>query len=180
MIFIMENLRDPQGPDHKPRSLPSRAIEGVFTQHSPQVKSLNTEDNFLTEVYRTSWLGIFSENEPIEHCYYVTADKPGKRTEWYWHEHSIDRYVLLSGQLDVGLYDSRESSRTFGNFTVISLGAVGSGLPDALRIPCFVWHSLQWNSINNVLVNFKTPPYNKDRPDKFRINSSQIPPSIKW
>lgn len=50
MIFMMENLRDPQGPDHKPRILPCKAIEGVFTQHSPQVKSLNTEDNFLTDL----------------------------------------------------------------------------------------------------------------------------------
>ena len=171
---------DPKGPSHKPQINFSKDIEGVVTQFSPRATSINTVDNFVTEVYRTNWHGVFADNEKIEHLYYVSAANPGQRKEWYWHEHSVDRYVLLSGQLDVGLYDSRQWSKTFGNFTIISLGAVGTSMPDTLRIPSLVWHSLQWNSVGNLLLNAKIPPYNKDKPDKFRVKTSEIPPQIKW
>lgn len=172
--------RDPAGPEHYPTINESHSIEGVITQKFPSVKSINTEDNFVHELYRGNWIGMFHKDEPIEHLYVVTAKNASKRQEWYWHEHSTDRYILLCGQLDVGLYDSRIDSKTFGKFEKIRLGAIESELPSGLRIPVNVWHSLKWNTKNNLLLNCKNPPYNRDIPDKFRIPTNELPKNIIW
>jgi dTDP-4-dehydrorhamnose 3,5-epimerase-like enzyme len=170
--------RDSQGPDHFPTVNVSMAIEGVITQTSPYVTYL--KDNLLTEIYRPEWNGVFKTNEPIEHLYTVKAPSGGTREEWYYHEHSIDRYKMLEGLLDIGLYDGRENSKTYKKFIVISLGESGKGFPDMLRIPPMVWHSLKWVSKSGLLMNAKFPGYQKNIPDKFRIHMNEIPEEIKW
>jgi dTDP-4-dehydrorhamnose 3,5-epimerase-like enzyme len=174
----MSAQRDPVGPDHRPDVSASAEIVGVVTATSPTVTYL--EDNVLTELYRPEWVGIFAENEPIEHLYTVNAPTGGVRKEWYYHEHSLDRYMVLQGLLDVGLYDDRQDSKTYKNFAVYSLGEPGSGLPNAIRIPPFVWHSLKWQSQQGMFINAKLPGYVRNMPDKFRIQPSDYPEEIVW
>ena len=170
--------RDSQGPDHFPTVNASLPIEGVITQTSPYVTYL--EDNSLTEIYRPEWVGVFDDKEPIEHLYTVKAPSGGVREEWYYHEYTLDRYKILEGLLDIGLYDGRENSKTFQKFIVISLGEPGKGLPDMIRIPPLVWHSLKWVSKSGMFLNAKLPGYEKNIPDKFRIQKKDLPEEIKW
>lgn len=174
----MSPQRDPSGPDHKPDIVHLEIIDGVVTGQSPFVRY--ETDNVLTEIYRPEWVGVFGDAEPIEHLYTVYAPTGGIRKEWYYHEHTLDRYMLLSGLLSIGLYDGRKESKTFGNFKVISLGASGSGLPDAIRIPPLVWHSLRWDSKEGMFINAKLPGYARTTPDKFRVAPDEYPKEIIW
>lgn len=169
--------RDEPGPDHSPLVNAVGEIDGVVTQNTPHVAY---EHGTLTELYRPEWAGVFAEGEPIEHLYTVWAPRGGMRREWYFHEHTLDRYMILRGLLDVGLYDGREGSDSFGAFTVLSLGEPGSGLPTAIRIPPGVWHSLSWSSDDGMFLNAKLPGYNRTEPDKFRIPMDELPPVITW
>ncbi len=174
----MTQKRDPEGPDHKPMISELVEIDGVTTGTSPYVRY--GENNLLTELYRPEWIGVFKEGESIEHLYTVLAPSGGMRKEWYFHEHTLDRYMVLSGLLNVGLYDGRPDSKTFGNFMVVSLGEPSSGLPNALRIPPLVWHSLKWESEQGMFLNAKLPGYARVKPDKFRVEPADYPESIIW
>jgi len=169
--------RDAPGPDHAPVVSTNDSIVGVVTQAAPHVAY---EHGVLTELYRPEWTGVFAEDEPVEHLYTVWAPSGGMRREWYFHEHTLDRYMILRGLLDVGLYDGREGSESLGAFTVVSLGEPGSGLPTAIRIPPGVWHSLAWASGDGLFLNAKVPGYSRLEPDKFRVPMHDLPSVITW
>jgi len=170
--------RDWPGPEHKPTVELQHEIEGVVTAISPYVRY--GDENVLTEFFRPEWVGVFAKDEAIEHLYTVHAPTGGMRKEWYYHEHVIDRYVILNGFLDVGLYDARPDSKTFGKFEVVNLGESGSGQPNALRIPALVWHSLRWRSDQGLFLCAKVGGYNREVPDKFRVQPEDYPEAIIW
>ena len=174
----MTHPRDASGPDHKPEITQVTEIDGVVTSTFPFVRY--EQENVLTEMYRPEWVGVFAEGEPIDHLYMVSAPIGGIRKEWYYHEHTLDRYVLIKGKVDLGLYDGRESSPTFGNFILISLGESGTGLPHAVRIPPLVWHSLKWVTDEGIFMNAKLPGYERNLPDKFRVTKEELPAAITW
>jgi dTDP-4-dehydrorhamnose 3,5-epimerase-like enzyme len=169
--------RDQPGPNHEPVAFKSK-INDVVLMKSPSVQYLG--DNLLTELFRPEWQGVFELGEEIQHLYTVKAPSGGTRKEWYFHEHSLDRYMLLSGLLDIGLYDARKESETFGTFEIVSLEEPGGSLPNAIRIPPLVWHSLNWKSSNGMILNAKLPGYNSKTPDKFRISLEDLPDAIDW
>ena len=172
---FMDTPRDLPGPLHEPRVY-AGIINGVVVAQSPFVNYL--EDNTLTELYRPEWPGVFAAGEPIEHLYTIDAPSGGNRSEWYFHEHSLDRYMLVNGALNVGLYDGRCDSPTYGLFEVVSLEQPGGSNPNALRIPPLVWHSLRWKSPKGILLNAKLPGYSRGLPDKFRIQLDDLPETI--
>ena len=173
----MEPQRDEPGPNHRPQ-VQDGFITGVVTHVSPLVKY--GDENILTELYRPEWAGVFAEGESIEHLYTVNAPTGGIRKEWYFHANTLDRYMVLHGKLDVGLYDARIDSPTHGVFGVVSLGEPGSGFPNAIRIPPFVWHSLKWQTPTGQFLNAKLPAYNAEIPDKFRVSLEDLPDAITW
>lgn len=139
-------------------------IDGVFVLSYPQV----TYDNgSLTEIFHPEWKELFEES--IEHCYVVT-NKTVARQEWYYHEHTTDRYSLITGSMKVALFDPREKSPTKGKLTTIDMVGLSLGVNGVhgIRIAPGVWHSFK-NSDNCIFMNFKTIPFNRDAPDKFRI-----------
>jgi dTDP-4-dehydrorhamnose 3,5-epimerase len=169
--------KDAPVPRHNPE-FDSSGIDGVVLMKSPTVKYLG--DNLLTELYRPEWHGVFKGDEPIEHLYTVKASSGGTRTEWYYHEHTLDRYMILSGTLDMGLYDGRKESPSFGLFEVLTLGEPGGDLPNSLRIPPLVWHSLRWKSPSGMFMVAKLPGFQPDGPDKVRIQLEDLPDAINW
>ena len=177
VYLIMEPQRDTPGPNHRPQ-IEDGFITGVVTHFSPHVTY--GEENILTELYRPEWTGVFAEGEGIEHLYTVNAPKGGIRKEWYFHINTLDRYMILYGRLDLGLYDARIDSPTHGVFGVVSLGEPGSGFPNAVRIPPLVWHSLKWQTPTGQFLNAKLPAYNAQVPDKFRIPHEDLPDAITW
>ncbi len=169
--------KDASVPRHEPEFY-SSDINGVILMKSPTVRYLG--DNLLTELFRPEWHGVFAKDEPIEHFYTISAPSGGKRREWYYHEHTLDRYLVLSGALEMGLYDGREDSETYGVFEIVTLAEPGGELPNAMRIPPLVWHSLNWKSVSGMCMVAKLPGFQPDGPDKFRIQLEDLPSSIKW
>jgi dTDP-4-dehydrorhamnose 3,5-epimerase-like enzyme len=174
---MTEPTRDAPGPDHEPTFV-STKINGVVLMKSPSVEYLG--DNRLTELYRPEWHGVFEQGEEIQHLYTVKAPSGGTRKEWYFHEHTLDRYMMLTGALDIGLYDAREDSETFGVYEIVSIAEPGGDLPNAIRIPPLVWHSLIWKSSPGMFLNAKLPGYEAKLPDKFRIQPKDLPEAIDW
>lgn len=170
--------KDTPGPSHRPDVVGSQKIHGLLTIHSPSVIYLG--DKRLTELHRPEWQEFFSPDEPIVHLYMVQEPTGGTRTEWYYHEALTDRYLITSGILEMGLYDGRVDSETYKAFEFIRLGEPGSDLPNGVRIPPFVWHSLKWVSDSGSFMNAKTIPYNSKNPDKIRISEDEVPSEIRW
>jgi dTDP-4-dehydrorhamnose 3,5-epimerase len=173
----MDFIRDEPGPIHKPLVVPSDVIAGVVVVSFPSVAY---SEGVLTELFRPEWEGLVAAGETINHLYTIWAPRGGVRKEWYFHAHTLDRYIVLSGSLRVGLFDGREDSPTHSGFQTVDLYAAGEGGPSGLRIPPGVWHSLNWSSPAGVLVNAKYPPFERAEPDKFRIPLDQLPEGIDW
>lgn len=168
--------RDEPGPEHEPTLFDSK-IDGVSVAKAPDV---SFEHGILTELYRAEWAGVFEDSEPIRHLYTVYSPVAEKRSEWYFHEFTTDRYMLLLGNLRVGLFDGRPDSPSSQVFEEWHLGGAGTGKANMVRIPPFVWHSLEWGEGGGVFLNAKIPPYNRLVPDKFRIPQDQMPPEVCW
>jgi dTDP-4-dehydrorhamnose 3,5-epimerase len=112
--------------------------------------------------------------EEVGYAYVITI-RPGRIKGWGMHKLQSDRYFLAHGSVRVALYDGRAGSPTHGRLDVHNL--TGS-TPSLLLIPPGVWHADQnWGDDDAVLLNFPTHPYNREAPDKYRIDphSGEIP-----
>jgi dTDP-4-dehydrorhamnose 3,5-epimerase len=144
------------------------AIEGVVFE---RVVDQADHRGSLTEVIdfeRPFW------DAPVVYAYCFTI-RPGRIKGWGMHRHQADRYFVASGRVRVVLYDGRTTSRTHEQFAEFSFSESSRGL---LLIPPGVWHADQnWGDHDAVVVNFPTRPYNRQDPDKYRIDphSGEIP-----
>jgi dTDP-4-dehydrorhamnose 3,5-epimerase len=112
--------------------------------------------------------------EPVVYAYSFTV-APERIKGWGMHRLQADRYVALAGRLRVVLYDGRPGSATFGRFAEFFFADEAPGL---LRIPPGIWHADQnVGKATCRVVNFPTRPYDRDAPDKYRIDpaSGEIP-----
>jgi dTDP-4-dehydrorhamnose 3,5-epimerase len=112
--------------------------------------------------------------EPIVYAYAVEV-APGRIKGWGMHRLQADRYAVLAGTLRVVLYDGRRDSPSFQHFAEFYFCERSPGL---LRIPPGVWHADQnLGEDSALLINFPTRPFDRDNPDKFRIDpgSGEIP-----
>jgi dTDP-4-dehydrorhamnose 3,5-epimerase len=112
--------------------------------------------------------------DPLVFAYMFTL-RPGKAKGWGLHKLHDDRYVLMSGELLLVLYDVRPDSPTRGLVSKIVLSTYDRRL---INIPAGVWHA-NWNIGREdvVVVNFPTRPYDHENPDKFRLplDTPEIP-----
>jgi dTDP-4-dehydrorhamnose 3,5-epimerase len=147
---------------------PRGRIEGVL--HAPAVVHVDHRGS-LSEIVNFDhpfW------QEPIVYAYSVEV-APGRIKGWGMHRRQADRYVALTGSLRVVLYDGRRSSPTFQTFAEFFFSERSRGF---LRIPPGVWHADQGiGKEPALLANFPTRPYDRDDPDKYRIDpaSGEIP-----
>ena len=151
-----------------PRDEPGRPIEGVvFARLAPYVDHRGS----LTEVVNFDhpfWV------DDVVYAYRFTIE-PGRIKGWGMHQLQADRYFLVSGSVRTVLYDGRAESPSFGRFEEHHMTGAASGL---LLIPPGVWHASQnWGEDVAAIVNFPTRPYDRDEPDKYRIDphSGEIP-----
>jgi dTDP-4-dehydrorhamnose 3,5-epimerase len=112
--------------------------------------------------------------EPVVYAYAFTV-AAGRIKGWGMHRRQTDRYATLAGRLRIVLYDGRTDSPTFMNFAEFHFADEAPGF---LRIPPGVWHADQ--NIGEApcrLINFPTRPFDRDSPDKYRIDpaSGEIP-----
>ena len=113
-------------------------------------------------------------DEPVVYSYCVTI-RPGRIKAWGMHRVQADRYFLSGGSVRVVLHDGRVRSPTFGAFAEFHLTEES---PALLLIPPGVWHGDQnWGAGDAVLINFPTRAFDKEHPDKYRLDphSDAIP-----
>ncbi len=106
-------------------------------------------------------------SEPVVYAYRFSI-LPGRIKGWGMHELQTDRYVVLSGNVQVVLLDGRESSPSVGSFMRVHFT---DRTPGAMTIPPGVWHAdHNWGETEAHVVNFPTRPYDPASPDKHRID----------
>jgi dTDP-4-dehydrorhamnose 3,5-epimerase len=143
-------------------------IEGVVLERL----TVHADDRgFLMELFNPAhefW------QEPIVYSYCVMI-RPGRIKGWGMHRIQADRYAVLSGRVRVVLYDGRTDSPSYQRLAQFHFTEANPGL---LRIPPGVWHADQnWGDSEALIANFPTHPYDRDSPDKYRIDphSGEIP-----
>ena len=165
---------DFRGPDHAP-DVEALDIDGAFRERFPRVAY---RYGYLTEVLNDRWADIYSQ--PVEHLYFLSNPDASSRDEWYVHHRITDRYLLIDGHLDVALFDAREGSRTFGTLIVVELGSIEDGGFAGLLIPPGVWHSFSSRRERLLLMNAKTPSYDRTDPDKSRLPMPNETVDFRW
>jgi dTDP-4-dehydrorhamnose 3,5-epimerase len=136
-------------------------IEGVrfvrLTSHVDHRGSLTEAVNFDNDFW----------DEPVVYSYCITI-RPGRIKGWGMHEKQADRYFIASGHVRVVLYDGRTKSPTFESFGEYHLTEEARAL---LLIPPGVWHGAQnYMQHDAVIMNFPTRPFDREDPDKYRID----------
>ena len=103
---------------------------------------------------------------PIVYAYAFT-ERPGSAKGWAIHKEHEDRYFLVSGELELVLYDVRPESSTCGKLWAVVLTELDRSL---INVPAFVWHATRnLGARDAVVVNFPTIPYDHRDPDKYRL-----------
>ena len=142
--------------------------------HGVQMRDLilHTDDRgTVCELYDERWGW---HPDPVVFTY-VFSVRPGKTKGWGMHLEHEDRYALIAGELEVAMYDAREDSPTSGMVSSVVLTAQRRQL---LSVPTGVWHANRnIGSVDAVVLNFPTKPYDHDSPDKYRLplDTDEIP-----
>lgn len=117
----------------------------------------------LCELYSDSW-GF--DDIPMVHTYTVTA-RPGQIKGWALHQRQIDRYAFLSGSTKLVLFDSREGSESHGVINELFFSESNRAL---VLVPPGIWHAVQaLGTIDSLLFNFPSDPYDYEQPDKLLL-----------
>jgi dTDP-4-dehydrorhamnose 3,5-epimerase len=98
---------------------------------------------------------------------YMGTCRPGRAKGWGMHKEHTDRYMVLSGEMVLVLFDDRDDSPTYG--VVQEFYLTRDGL-NQLTIPAGVWHAhLNPGTAELVFANAPTQPFQHDNPDKWRL-----------
>jgi len=145
-----------------------KLIHGVtFKNIEPQID----DRGMVCEMFDTRWTW---HKDPLVFSYFFTI-RPGVIKGWGIHKKHEDRYFVVSGEMEVVLYDDRKNSPTKGMVSKIYLTEHKRRL---MNIPIGVWHAdRNIGTKDVVIVNFPTICYNHKDPDKFRLplNTKKIP-----
>ncbi|WP_082523757.1 dTDP-4-dehydrorhamnose 3,5-epimerase family protein [Ensifer sp. Root31] len=129
----------------------------------------------VTEMYDPRWGW---HPDPLVFSYVFTI-RPGMVKGWGLHKQHEDRYFVLSGELELVLYDPRPESSTYCKICKVYLSG---SRPRLVNVPKFVWHAdRNIGTSDVVVVNFPTIQYDHSRPDKYRlpIDTDLIPYSFE-
>ncbi|MEJ6782448.1 polysaccharide biosynthesis C-terminal domain-containing protein [Aminobacter sp. Piv2-1] len=117
----------------------------------------------VTEIYDPRWNW---HPDPLVFSYVFTI-RPGLVKGWGLHKLHEDRYFVISGELELVLYDPRPDSSTFGKICKVYLSGTR---PRLVNVPKFVWHAdRNIGTTDVVVVNFPTIQYDHSKPDKYRL-----------
>lgn len=155
---LAKAIKDP--PTAGPSGLKRHMIDGVILHDTAPIVD---ERGSLFEALRTDWDIC---DVPIAQVYFSTL-RPNIVKGWALHKKDDDRYFIVSGDLQVVLYDIRQDSPTYELKQIVNLSDARRQL---LRIPAGVWHA-DYNpgTRDVVLLNMPTSLYDYDDPDKYRL-----------
>jgi len=109
---------------------------------------------------------------------YMTTCKPGFVKAWHFHHLQCDNFTCVKGIIRLMLYDDREGSKTQGESAefLISLDD-----PMVVHIPKKVLHGFEaMGDEEAIVINTVTMPYNRAKPDEFRVDPFDNDIPVKW
>jgi dTDP-4-dehydrorhamnose 3,5-epimerase len=169
--------QDQQRPQEMKPDPPTVTADGVPLARLPH--GLRFHDSPMQIDVRGSIREMFDSRwnwhpDPIVFVYCFTV-RPGMIKGWGMHKKHEDRYFVLSGEVEVILYDERPDSPTQGLVSSVVLSEYRSQL---MNIPAGIWHANRnLGRKDVVIVNFPTIPYDHTNPDKYRLplDTDRIP-----
>ena len=129
------------------------------------------ERGTVCELYDPRWA---VNPDPLVFAYTFTI-RPGAAKGWGVHREHEDRYAFLTGELELVFYDDRPGSPTEGLESRVFLS---DRHRQFVVIPRGVWHAERnVGSLDAVIVNFPTIPYDHTNPDKYRLplDTTELP-----
>lgn len=163
------------------RDIRTVTVDGQSLQQLPHGVSFHgvttqvDERGALYELFNPAWGW---SDAPLVYAY-TTSIRPGVIKGWGMHKEHEDRYFIMSGEMEVVLYDARPDSPTLGLVSQIAMSEANRGL---INIPAGIWHAdRNLGSKDVVFINFPTVAFNHDDPDKYRLplDTDQIPHKFK-
>jgi dTDP-4-dehydrorhamnose 3,5-epimerase len=135
-------------------------IEGVKIR---AMRTHSDERGSVFEIFDVRW-GWHPVPVSSLHCFTV---RPGYVKGWGLHKTHEDRYFIISGEMELVLFDPRPGSSTYGQICKILMSEHNRCL---VNIPCCVWHADHNIGTSEVIViDMPTIPYNHAHPDKYRL-----------
>ena len=109
---------------------------------------------------------------------YCTTVNLGIVKGWHYHKKQVDNFVCVSGMIKLVAYDSRSGSPTKGLVNEFCIGTHNLLL---VQIPAGVYHGFKGLSHPEaVIINISTEPYNRQRPDEYRLDPRQNDIPYDW
>jgi dTDP-4-dehydrorhamnose 3,5-epimerase len=158
-LTLRASQRDAQMVTSEGKSV-RRLTDGVTPK---QIPTQMDDRGTVFELFDSRW-NWHAEPLVFSYCFTVA---PGRIKGWGLHKQHEDRYVLISGELKLVLFDPRPQSPTYGEVCEIWLTERDRKI---VNIPRFVWHAdHNVSSRDAFVVNFPTMAYDHKNPDKFRL-----------
>jgi dTDP-4-dehydrorhamnose 3,5-epimerase len=99
---------------------------------------------------------------------YITTVYPGVVKAWHYHKVQEDNLAVLTGMIQIALYDARDGSPTQGEVNVFHVGIHN---PMLIHVPPFVYHGFKNVGAEEAIVlNLPTEVYDREAPDEYRID----------
>lgn len=163
-------MADAKSKDDTADSAIKYAVKGVVIK---KLKPMQDERGFLMEMLRSDdpFFRKFGQS-------YVTTCNPGYVKAWHYHSKQTDNFTVVKGNLRILIHDSRPSSHTKGKSMEIFAGEKN---PVLVSIPPGVHHGFE--NLDNepaYVINCPTEPYNREKPDEFRLDPFDNDIPVKW
>jgi len=148
-----------------------RTVDDQRRSTAPLLDGMSFHDSIRHDDDRGSVTEIFDprwgwHGDPLVFSYAFTI-RPGMVKGWGLHKLHEDRYFVLSGEMELVLFDPRPESSTHGKICKVYLSG---SRPRLINVPKFVWHADRNIGTSDVVVlNFPTIQYDHSNPDKYRL-----------
>lgn len=131
---------------------------------------------FLIETLKDSWQQVYGKNRSFTQNYF-SLTLPGQardKNQWHVHNFQEDRFVVISGNIVVALFDNRPESATNQQLNMVQMGEMNKDDGQfLLLIPPKVLHGFcVIGNKSAIITNFPTKLYNPL--DEGRINHQDI------
>jgi dTDP-4-dehydrorhamnose 3,5-epimerase len=138
-----------------------------------QLKYIPDERGRLMEILKSNE-DIFTKFGQV----YISTTYPGVVKAWHFHKEQDDFIVCIKGMLKLVLYDNRDDSPTNGEVNEFFIGEFN---PSLIKVPKSVYHG--WKCVSTeeaIVINVPTEPYNREKPDEFRIDPHKNNIPYNW
>jgi dTDP-4-dehydrorhamnose 3,5-epimerase len=153
-----------------------KLIKGVVTH---PLKLNRDNRGVLEETLKENWTDVYGEKLPFVQNYFSITKAGVARDEDRWHYHptkQIDRFVVVSGNIIVALYDWRKQSKTFGLLNLFKMGETnGDEGQYLLMIPKNVLHCfLAIGKSDATILNYPTTLYDPTEEGRASFNQTKL------